>query len=37
MEGQLGGLKKQARQAARYRALSDRIREAEACGSCTSG
>jgi len=30
MEGQLGGLKKQARQAARYRALSDRIREAEA-------
>ncbi|NBB83177.1 MAG: AAA family ATPase, partial [Alphaproteobacteria bacterium] len=30
MEGQLGGLQKQAKQAARYRALSDRIREAEA-------
>ncbi|MEM7444461.1 MAG: chromosome segregation SMC family protein, partial [Pseudomonadota bacterium] len=30
MEGQLAGLKKQARQAARYRSLSDRIRKAEA-------
>lgn len=30
MEGQLAGLKKQARQAARYRNLSDRIRKAEA-------
>ncbi len=30
MEGQLAGLKKQARQAARYRSLSDRIRRAEA-------
>ena len=30
MEGQLAGLKKQARQAARYRSLSDRIRRSEA-------
>ncbi|NNG03952.1 MAG: chromosome segregation protein SMC, partial [Inquilinus sp.] len=30
MEGQLANLKKQARQAARYRGLSDRIRKAEA-------
>ena len=30
METQLAGLKKQARQAARYRSLSDRIRQAEA-------
>ena len=30
MEGQLASLKKQARQAARYRSLSDRIRRAEA-------
>ena len=30
MSGQLGGLRKQARQAARYRAVSERIRAAEA-------